>query len=268
MALKERVRAYRGVLGYNSKKNKNKRKRNKKLKKNKKELSNKKPKDKPISVRTISRTHIPRERVNIKEKMQNMENKKLEKNIEAQKRSNFTLKIIEDPNEIEIAQFIFIKTLYQNSEETIPVKLKGPFGNINAQVQWSNRFEIWIANRETKNNTRYWNAFGIERPKEDSKVNITCEINFPIKSTSKTAGAFAKDDLGNIYILHRGRIGGNYSKKDFESFYKGDWIYAQEGNKLNKFVMIGELNSSDLLEKVRDFVFDIDRIKRSKNNIK
>ena len=192
--------------------------------------------------------------------------KKLEK-LENIDPSNYTSKdseltVIDDQKEIKIAQDIFLYTFYKNADEIITTNKIGHQGsNLNLDAFWSNKLDIWIANRDTKENTRYWNAFGIQNPKRSS-VPIICEINFPIKGINRRVqGAFARGSDNEIYILHRGKLGGNYSGQIFKDNYSGKWTKVKDGNTETEFVVIGKLSDPMLINKVRDFVYEIYKIK-------
>lgn len=75
------------------------------------------------------------------------------------------------------------------------------------------------------------------------------------------AGAFAEDESGNVYVVHRGKLGGNYSKKTFDENYDGEWTTVQDGDTKTDVVVIGRLNDPELPEHVRDFVYDVYRMK-------
>jgi hypothetical protein len=67
---------------------------------------------------------------------------------------------------------------------------------------------IWFIPRKQTGN-RYWNAFGVGRPSRDAHVFSTCEINFPLQGLDRRiGGAFARDEAGKIFVVHRGKIGG------------------------------------------------------------
>ena len=52
--------------------------------------------------------------------------------------------------------------------------------------------------------------------RKEKDIQSLREINFPIKGIRRTvAGVIAKDSNNDYYILHRGKLGGNYCKKDF-----------------------------------------------------
>ena len=178
---------------------------------------------------------------------------------------NLELTIIDNQKEIKIAQDIFLFTFFENADEIITTNKIGHQGsNLNLDAFWSNKLGIWIANRETKGNTRYWNAFGIQKPNKSS-VPIICEINFPIKGINRRVqGAFAKDNNNEIYVLHRGKLGGNYSGQIFKDNYSGKWTKVNDGNTETEFIVIGKLNDPNLINKVRDFVYEIHEIKQKK----
>jgi len=172
------------------------------------------------------------------------------------------LVIIEDPVEIKDAQNIFLNKLYSNADKIISTnKIGFPGGKLHGKAHWSNKLGFWVVNREPASGTRYWNGFGIKEPSEGSGLTITAEINFPIEGIDRRiAGAFVTD--GNeIYVVHRGKLGGNYSKKFFDENYSGEWTTIQDGEKQSNVVLIGSLNDPKLPEKVSDFVFEVDRMK-------
>jgi len=173
------------------------------------------------------------------------------------------LQVIENSDEIRGAQERFLEILFDKADEIISTEKIGfPGGRLGGDAYWSNELGIWILNRETKTKNRYWNGFGIHKPDSDSNVSIVCEINFPKSGISRNiAGAFAKDDTGNVYLVHRGLLGGNFSKKDFLEKYKGEWSKIKDGNIESNVVVIGGLNDPELANRVRDFIFDVAKIK-------
>ncbi|MGI6481943.1 MAG: MrcB family domain-containing protein [Methanobacterium sp.] len=170
------------------------------------------------------------------------------------------LTIIEDVNVIEDAQNMFIDIIKKLSNKTVSAKAGFQGGQESGEVHWSDDLGIWLMTRKIKN-SRYWNGFGIDEPSEDAGLTITAEINFPIKGIDRRiAGTFVTD--GNeIYVAHRGKLGGNYSKKFFDENYHGKWTKIQDGDRESEVVLIGGLNDPKLPEKVSQFVFEVDRMK-------
>lgn len=170
------------------------------------------------------------------------------------------LRIIEDSIKIQDSQRKFLNIFYELSDEVITTNLGFPGGHMSGKPHWSNDLGIWISYEDL--DTRYWHAFGIEKP-EGSSISITCEINFPKNGIRRNiAGAFAEDESGNIYVIHRGKLGGNFSKKDFDENYDGDWTNIQDGNKETDVVVLGAIDDPDFPNKVRNFVLEVDRIKK------
>ena len=108
-----------------------------------------------------------------------------------------------------------------------------------------------------------WNIFGTGKPEATSQISIICQINSPVDGIDRRMnGAFAKGGNGEIFVIHRGRLTGKgMTKSFFKANYRGKWIDIQDGKKKNRVVLIGSLNSPDFCEKVRDFVFEAERIK-------
>ena len=115
--------------------------------------------------------------------------------------------------------------------------------------------------RENDDYNRYLNGFGIIKPDVNGKMHVVCEINIEKDSLNKTtAGAFAKDPQGNIYIIHRGNIA-NVNRTEFFEQYTGKTTQIQDGDKITPAVVLGDLNDLKLAENVRDFVFEVAKIK-------
>ncbi|WP_100906291.1 MrcB family domain-containing protein [Methanobacterium subterraneum] len=172
-------------------------------------------------------------------------------------------KVIEEATEIEEAQNKFVEILKNCTTKTVHGKAGFQGGQKTGEVDWLDDLGIWLMARKIEG-SRYWNGFGIKEPSEGAGLTITAEINFPIQGIDRRiAGAFLTD--GNeIYISHRGKLGGNYSKKFFEKKYSGEWTTVQDGNQESKVVLIASLNNANLPQKVRDFVLEIDRMKTGK----
>lgn len=121
-------------------------------------------------------------------------------------------------------------------------------------------YDLWFYPSEHLQN-RHWNGFGVEKPRENGRASLICEICVPYKGIDrKVQGAFAQDEDGKVQILHRGNFRG-ISKKDFKTEYKGTWVTARDGDQENEFVLIGSLDEDDLPLKVAAFVKEVNRIK-------
>ena len=181
---------------------------------------------------------------------------------------NKVLSVVEDESEIRKCQDLFLNSIIKHSEETFDIKVGFPGGQDDEEeTYWSNELGMWMQPIEIEG-SRYWHGFGLEKPNPKKSSTIICEINFPIKGINRrVAGVIAKDNNENYYILHRGKLGGNYSKTNFEESYKGEWTLVQDGDRKTRMVLIGKLNDSNLPYNVRDFVKEIYEIKYGDDEI-
>jgi len=176
------------------------------------------------------------------------------------------LKIIQDGDAIRKYQRQFIRNFKPYVDEVIPVYLGHPGASTAVKVLWSDRLGIWLFSGKTEEN-RYWNAFGMIKPKINTHIPITCEINFPMSGIDRRiGGAFAKDRKGRIFVVHRGRIGGGkkgVGKALFSDHYRGVWEIMEDGEEETTVALIGALHSPRLLRQVAQFIHKIDRIKEN-----
>lgn len=141
--------------------------------------------------------------------------------------------------------------------------------NQDMNMYWLPEEKFWWAYQKAEDKTpRHWNAFGLDEPFPTSKnLNIACEINFPLsKGNWHVAGAFAKDESGEVYIVHSGKIGGGrkeIGKKLFMSHFAGSqqWIDVRRNRKIKKVVVVSPLDDVTLVQNLAHFVVEVRRIK-------
>jgi hypothetical protein len=174
------------------------------------------------------------------------------------------LKVVENEPAIRNCQRRFVKALKPLMEETIPVRLGHPGASEKAKVGWSARLGIWFFSRKVTG-TRYWNAFGVGRPEGGAAIAITCEINFPLCGIDRrTGGAFAQDRSGQVFVIHRGKLGGGrkgIGKSLFEESYRGVWELMDDGGETTPVAVIGQLDSPRLARQTAQFIRKIAWIK-------
>jgi len=174
------------------------------------------------------------------------------------------LKVITDQPAIKKYARLFVKKFKPFIDETIKVKMGHQGASFPAKVLWSRKLGIWLFSY-TINEIRYWNAFGRGKPKEANILSTTAEINFPWEGIDrKTGGAFAKDAWGNIFVIHRGKIGGGkkgVGKSLFEHNYRGVWSLMEDGDSITQIAVIGALNSSRFAIQIALFVKKIEKLK-------
>ena len=174
------------------------------------------------------------------------------------------LKVITNQPVINKYTRLFVKKFKPFIDETVKVRLGHQGASFPAKVLWSRKLGIWLFSH-TINEVRYWNAFGRGKPKEANILSTTAEINFPWEGIDrKTGGAFAEDAWGNIFVIHRGKIGGGkkgVGKSLFEHNYRGVWSFMEDGDFITQIAVIGALNSSRFALQVALFVKKIEKLK-------
>jgi hypothetical protein len=176
------------------------------------------------------------------------------------------LEVITDYSEIREAQRQFEQAFSNLWDKVVHGYVSYQGERQKAILSWSNELGLWASIGKVENN-RYWNAFGLMEPRENSSNYIVSEINIPLKGINRRiAGVFAKDNEGHIFICHRGRIGGGrygIGKTLFENNFRGDrWITIKDRKKESKVALIDFIKSHRLVYQVRDFVAEVDRIKK------
>ena len=176
------------------------------------------------------------------------------------------LKVIADQPAIKKYAGQFNKKFKPFVDEAIKVKLGHQGAGFSAKVLWSKSLGIWKFSQTIKE-VRYWNAFGIGKPGMSSVLSIASEINFPwAQIDRKTGGAFAEDHWGNVFVIHRGKIGGGkkgVGKSLFEHNYRGVWSFMEDGDSICQVAVIGDLKSSRFAIQVAQFVKKIEIMKLS-----
>ena len=176
------------------------------------------------------------------------------------------LKVIADQAAIKKYTRQFAGKFRPFIDEKIKVKLGHQGASYPAKVFWSKKLGIWIFSSAIKE-IRYWNAFGVGRPKPGELVSITSEINFPWSGIDrKTGGAFARDTRGNIFVIHRGKIGGGkkgIGKSLFEHNYRGTWSFMEDGDDVTQVAVVGALTSVRFAQQAAQFVKKIEILKSS-----
>lgn len=174
------------------------------------------------------------------------------------------LEIIKDKNEIKKVQKKLETILKKRADKVVDGGAGFRGGEEKGKVYWMSDLGLWYMTRFIEG-SRYWNGFGTEEPEEGRNRTIVCEINFPPEGINRRVGAaIARDPLGNYYVVHRGKLGGNYSKSFFEDRYRGEWTTVIDGDREEKVVLIGKVDKT-IPEKIRDFVYEVQRIKTTKN---
>jgi len=178
------------------------------------------------------------------------------------------LKIITDAAPIRQYGNLFFRRLKTNMCEKIPVRLGHLGASSASQVLWSDNLGIWMAPEKGKT-LSYNHAFGLTRPLPKSLLAASCEINFPVCGIDRRmGGAFARDRRGQIYVVHRGKIGGGrkgIGKSLFDNHYRGVWALMDDGDQETVVAVIGLLKSERFPRQLAHFVHKIGHIKAGAN---
>jgi len=173
------------------------------------------------------------------------------------------LKILDDESTIRRCQRQLIRALRPFVTDRIAVKIGHPGESVRAKIFWAGEPGIWFHTRAVTGD-RYRNAFGLGRPADGGAVSSTIEINVPTGSLDrKIGGAFAQDDAGRVFLIHRGKIGGRrgVGKSLFEAHYRGVWSEVEDGDTRSAVVVIGEMQSPLFIRQLAQFVRKVDAIK-------
>ncbi|MGP8154997.1 MAG: hypothetical protein ACLQBQ_12820 [Smithella sp.] len=176
------------------------------------------------------------------------------------------LKVIANQPAIKKYAGQFNKKFKPFIDEKIKVKLGHQGAGFPAKVSWSKNLDIWKFSRVIKE-VRHWNAFGVGKPGTSGVLSIASEINFPwAQIDRKTGGAFAEDAWGNVFVIHRGKIGGGkkgIGKSLFEHNYRGVWSFMEDGDSISQVAVIGDLKSERFALQAAQFVKKIEMLKSS-----
>jgi len=127
-------------------------------------------------------------------------------------------------------------------------------GGKESTVHYFGSLNFWIAIADSSN--RYWNAFGLGNPFKDGST-IIVEINPPKEGIDRRiSGTFIEDNERNIYMAHRGRVGGGrkgIGKKAFMAWYQGTTSVVKDGDKYRDMIVIGALDDKELVNKLAAF---------------
>ncbi len=173
------------------------------------------------------------------------------------------LKVLDDESTIRRNQRQLIRALRPFVTGRVAVRIGHPGESYRAKVFWAEEPGIWFYTR-TIAGDRYRNVFGLGRPLEGGAVSSTIEINIPTGGLDrKIGGAFAQNDAGEVFLVHRGMIGGRrgVGKSLFETHYRGVWSEVEDGDTRSTVVVIGGILSSLFVRQIAQFVRKVELIK-------
>mgnify|MGYP003487986757 CR=1 FL=1 len=135
-------------------------------------------------------------------------------------------------------------------------------------IHWCPALKMWVLFQDLDN--RFWNCFGITRPDPNKSAQITVQVNPPFEGLDrKVGGAFARDPhTGDVYFIHRGRIGGGQKGIGPQLFWSrfrgGANMREPDESEPSRVVVVGKVGKVGSPEFARDvagFVHEVARIK-------
>jgi hypothetical protein len=177
------------------------------------------------------------------------------------------LTIVTDSDRIAAANQQFARSLTAGAKAfgRLPIGFQG--GHREAEVFYQSELDVWMCFEREAN--RFWNAFGFGQPVR-SAAAIVAEINSPYEGIDRRiAGAFAIDSEEQLYLVHRGKIGGGQpgiSKPAFLRYYQetmGVLEPVSDGDTTSDVIVIGTLSDSRLPAHVASFVRTVSDFKHA-----
>jgi hypothetical protein len=175
------------------------------------------------------------------------------------------LKFVVAREELARVQEEFAQTVRAQPHQTLTTAVKFRGGPYRGQVLWIPSFGIWayfgFPPSQKANRNRFWNVFGLGKP--GKSVRIVCEVNSPFEGVDRSVGgAFAADEAGRHFVLHRGTFHLPGMTKDrFWDYYKGATAQLFDGPDVCTMALVAALGSPYALSDLAKFIREVGRVK-------
>jgi hypothetical protein len=173
------------------------------------------------------------------------------------------IETLNNPKKIKSAYKRLRAQLLPFFSEKIFCKIGYHGGSFDETVSYSEILDLWYVSWEEDYVIK--NLFGTGRPVENGICSMTGQINIPTQTVNRSiAGSFATGPSKEILLLHRGNIGGgkkDIGKHSFLENYRGEVEEVNESGVGTNFCIIGEVDSPMLPQQIRNFIYEISRIK-------
>lgn len=111
---------------------------------------------------------------------------------------------------------------------------------------------------------RCWNGFGLVMPEEARILPLVVEINVPWEGVNRAiGGVFLQGPRGEVYVGHRGKIGGGRKGVGKAAFWERYHQQAQPVLDDDSVIVLGKIGSPKLPADLATFVRTVDEIKRA-----
>lgn len=179
------------------------------------------------------------------------------------------LRTINSSKEITSYQKKFKQSLLAVCDIQKYVLVGSPGGSDFNWVNYSSKYDFWFLSQ--KFDDKYWNSFGIGNPTENQSNDIIVEINFYLSGINRRIGGLMLKDNNNVFIAHRGKIGGGregVGKNLFFTHYNGSSNEIDDGDRLSEVFIIGSPYTKTFPKRISDFVHSVAFIKSKISNKK
>lgn len=181
------------------------------------------------------------------------------------------MQMLERSSDIAKAQSQFATEICALASESIEVTIGFQSGDVDRKVAWLPSLGIWALfdvepPLEKSPGPRYWNVFGVGKPKPHGLISIDCEINPPKRGINRqVGGAFVVEPPGKTAVVHRGMFnaGGRVPLEFTRNNFNWDWTLVIDGDKRTEVMVIGMLGEPNLALHLRQFVTQVKEFKEA-----
>lgn len=176
------------------------------------------------------------------------------------------LTVLHEKSEIASAQARFVDVMRAGATRAgmLPIGWQG--GQATREVFWHPNFDLWMCFDDFIGRSRYWSAFGTDDPRQTKgNLSIRVEVNSPRSGINRRiGGAFARDADGDLYLLHRGNVGGGkkgIGKRAFMSLYPGAIVSVADDGAMSDMIVLGRIEQTEFRASLASFVHAVQRFK-------
>jgi len=180
--------------------------------------------------------------------------------------SNAILRPLVDRTRIRRA-FDTISRRMKQGAQAFDRQIGFPSGYDEHTVHWHGQYGFWALFAPEFLEDRLYCCFGTMNPVERNMVDITCEVNAAREGVNRRlGGVFVRDDEGQVYVAHTGRIGGGrpgIGKRAFWEFYGSRDAETLEwpDGKQSPIIVISRIDGPRLLAHTHRFVRIVEEFK-------
>jgi hypothetical protein len=175
---------------------------------------------------------------------------------------------VTEPNDIATA-FEKMSSTIKKQAVAREILISSQSGSDEVVAYWNQNLNFWSRFESVSNPEKIFCTFGIGEAKTGQNHTVTVETNlFKAGDSWAMSGSFAKDlEDKKIYLIHTGNISG---KRSINMNRFLDWI--PNGKRwtiyktIKEVIIIGALEDDNFLEKLHDFLLDVEKFKIAMNS--